>query len=889
MEVPLAPPAPSIYAERSSSKEIEWLRIALSIERFRGGQLDWSNTNIGPSLNWMVSGYHTIDFRPWWSHTAITDGKETVVLSDEAPSGVYRLQNGADCGSPLYFYTLIETFLLNRNRIVTFPEIAFLRNVKHLDLSDNHIQSFPDAINQLEHLQVLKAHNNPIRGISEVHMKAFTSHTLKTLTMDAPTFTRLLEDDRYNLIIASKTEVLVNESSEVDLSILRRFRDHMQDVLRAETKGGSKSSVQLHTRLYINFSTLNLNGQLRKTGGCQYTATLIRSFPSPLSIQCEVIDLQNGSYSISYLLTQGGEYEMVVRTHGILALKVPITCLETSASAFRWGTGGGDIKYYDGAPKPQPMESLGLITISKISSGPSHTVFISGTGATFGYGDNSCGQLGHPSSVSISCGLEQRTHKHQGMEVSCGKSSTSILVEGGDIYSFGDGKYGMNHLESLRRHKIVALTYAFGMYMGLSAKGEVFSWRTHSDAPSRDSFLTSHHVKQLAGSFSYLLAVTDEGKKTTRWLEVLPNYNIKQVLMALDAQGNVYTWTEGPVHKQQIQLGQPADRADMRVNFGNHVVITQIAMGTLHCAALTTEGKMYLWGSGSYGQIGFGSTEDIPEPQHMSSIKQRIYSILATGNETFAMITPQQSRLGEDMIELLRSGDYSDDGMTLTILLILARCPVLAQKFSERINEEFLRFLYGNHLSTDITEADNRKLRTMVDTFHFQDLASELESNHNNLRTMHMYKKLVNQKSLLSRGQYFKGLLSSGMKESSERRATVHNLDDEALLSLLEWIYSDDVADLSVDTALDLLQAADEFVTEQRLRDICTSLIRQNIDHETVCYVLPIAIMTNSRDLQNACMDLIYSRFSLVKETETYMNLSNDLREEIEANLTAMK
>lgn len=44
------------------------------------------------------------------------------------------------------------------------------------------------------------------------------------------------------------------------------------------------------------------------------------------------------------------------------------------------------------------------------------------------------------------------------------------------------------------------------------------------------------------------------------------------------------------------------------------VGIVQIACGEYHTAALSVDGRTFLWGRGKYGQLGLGNTENIHTP-----------------------------------------------------------------------------------------------------------------------------------------------------------------------------------------------------------------------------------------------------------------------------------
>ena len=47
--------------------------------------------------------------------------------------------------------------------------------------------------------------------------------------------------------------------------------------------------------------------------------------------------------------------------------------------------------------------------------------------------------------------------------------------------------------------------------------------------------------------------------------------------------------------------------------------IVQIACGSEYSAAITTTGDLYMWGRGTYGRLGVGSSDDLNVPTQVSS------------------------------------------------------------------------------------------------------------------------------------------------------------------------------------------------------------------------------------------------------------------------------
>eukprot|EP01117_Protostelium_nocturnum_P014345 TRINITY_DN5454_c0_g1_i1.p1 TRINITY_DN5454_c0_g1~~TRINITY_DN5454_c0_g1_i1.p1 ORF type:complete len:741 (-),score=267.59 TRINITY_DN5454_c0_g1_i1:243-2465(-) len=683
--------------------------------------------------------------------------------------------------------------------------------------------------------------------------------------------------------------------------------------------------------------------------------SITRDLPTKLTVTGQLV--KSGNYGIlSFTPTQGGEYYVSVTTPVFDCLywrKIFIQGDHELSCALRWGMRGEEKGVLSPCLLPCPMEILGKITISTISSGFAHTVLLTDVGTAYGYGDNSKYQLGLEQMNYIESPTEIPFFKKlNGLEVSCGRFSTSLLIEGGDVYSFGDYNEREQkspkivHMESLKRHRVNKLTYAFGMHLGLSSSGSVFFWKAHADTPTHDDFLRDFIIVQISGSFKSLVVLNSQGdvyegtydhyKKCAKWVkkwdhkeEQFPIVQISakgEARLMLNSAGKVFSWGELKVRSMSLALGRPNcnnPEVPAQISTPSTVLFTQIASGTNHCAALTAEGELYTWGDCFQGQLGHGSTEATEVPTRVQAIKQRVYSILVTGNESIAVIAPPQSRLGESLQEILREERFTDvilksrEGNQVKAhkVILQARCSALGRFIDENVDSNgivqleygdqsiktLLQFLYADRIQL---VDDDKEIESMAEKFNLNEMKLETNAINRSSLLKDTLRLVVNQEEysdfkiilrydeaesktifahrcLLSRSEYFKRVIDSGMKESQERTIVINNLEEETLLKLLEWTYTDSTGDISVDMALDLMQAADEYAAGERLKDLCTSMIIKEMDLEVVCYVLEIAKFSNASKLKSACMELICSNLNQVKQTETYQNLSMETKEEI--------
>ncbi|KAM9477010.1 putative E3 ubiquitin-protein ligase HERC3 [Clarias gariepinus] len=129
--------------------------------------------------------------------------------------------------------------------------------------------------------------------------------------------------------------------------------------------------------------------------------------------------------------------------------------LTKDGQLFTWGQNSrGQLGLGKGEPSslsPQPLKSLCGIPLAQISAGGDHSFALSLSGAVFGWGRNSAGQLGlgntddrHAPVCVKSLNLKKTVF------ISCGEDHTAVLTKGGLLFTFGSGRYGQLGHNSLR-------------------------------------------------------------------------------------------------------------------------------------------------------------------------------------------------------------------------------------------------------------------------------------------------------------------------------------------------------------------------------------------------------------------------------------------------------
>lgn len=190
----------------------------------------------------------------------------------------------------------------------------------------------------------------------------------------------------------------------------------------------------------------------------------------------------------------------------------------------------------------------------------------------------------------------------------------SDTAESGEVYTFGDGKFGrLGH--NSERHQSVARFV--------------------------DS-LAGKRVKQVACGGFHTAAVTETGE--------------------------VYTWGGG----EHGQLGH-GDKVNKTVptlvrSLVDKLVV-QVTCGWSHTVALTDTGEVFTWGNGDHGKLGHNDTNKVTVPKMVEVLAtKRVISVASYNEHTVALVDPiatvrssqlTSSYLG-DMRQLIDDPEFSD-------------------------------------------------------------------------------------------------------------------------------------------------------------------------------------------------------------------------------------
>ena len=229
-------------------------------------------------------------------------------------------------------------------------------------------------------------------------------------------------------------------------------------------------------------------------------------------------------------------------------------------------------------------------------------------GRVFSWGEGDDGKLGHCSKLSLDKPrMIEALRNKRVRDIGCGSSHSAAITSSGELYTWGCGEYGRlghgDNVTQLRPKLVKALTghrviqVACGsrdaQTLALTDEGMVFSWGD--------------------GDFGKLGRGGSEGCAVPANVEKLNGMGIIQIecgaqfSLALSKSGVVWTWGKGDYYR----LGHNADqhvRKPTIVESLRGKKIVHVAVGALHCLAVTDSGQVFAWGDNDHGQQGNGST-----------------------------------------------------------------------------------------------------------------------------------------------------------------------------------------------------------------------------------------------------------------------------------------
>jgi alpha-tubulin suppressor-like RCC1 family protein len=278
---------------------------------------------------------------------------------------------------------------------------------------------------------------------------------------------------------------------------------------------------------------------------------------------------------------------------------------------FVWGNGrvtGNDIN--NNIPN-----SLSGTNWKQVSSGGQHTAAIKTDGTLWAWGSGSTGRLGNAVTTNASTPITTFAGGTNWKQVSSGFSFITAIKTDGTLWTWGNGNYGQlgTLLENNLRFTPVT-TFAGGTNWADTATAEpedlytLSAGNVHTAAIKTDGTLWTWGL----GTSGQLgnRAITNISTPITTFAG---GTNWKQVssgnahTAAIKTDGTLWTWGAGSTGR----LGNGVTTGNISTpitTFAGGTNWKQVSSGSVHTAAIKTDGTLWSWGYGFYGRLGNGIT-----------------------------------------------------------------------------------------------------------------------------------------------------------------------------------------------------------------------------------------------------------------------------------------
>jgi len=277
---------------------------------------------------------------------------------------------------------------------------------------------------------------------------------------------------------------------------------------------------------------------------------------------------------------------------------------------------------------------------ARLAANKRHSVFIDGEGRL-----SSCGSapsyypalLGHGAGVTrlnTPTRLPSPVGDERAVSVSAGVYHSLALAADGAVWSWGRGGFGrLGHgdqqsqwqpkkVEAFAGQRVIAVSVGYAHSLALTADGAVWSWGSGGSGKlghsNQQDQLLPKKIEALAGR--RVVAVSAGGDHS----------------IALTADGAVWSWGFGGWgqlgHGDEQNQWQPKK---VEALAGQRVVA--VSAGGGHSFALTADGAAWSWGSGGFGMLGHGDEQDQLLPKKTEALAGRRVVAVSAGNHRLAL------------------------------------------------------------------------------------------------------------------------------------------------------------------------------------------------------------------------------------------------------------
>ena len=313
-------------------------------------------------------------------------------------------------------------------------------------------------------------------------------------------------------------------------------------------------------------------------------------------------------------------------------------CISNNGDVYSFGRDNRGSHGHEEEHVLHPTKIEMLQNIKSISCGYQHSVCADEHGSVFTFGTNENGELG----IGQEKDILPFTYQPQKVNVPlvkqavCGGDFSFCLTENGDVYGFGDNKYGQLGIGITSSHvtspqKLVDLANVEFLDCG--------GYHTICKTKDNGVYSWGYNIEGQLGTGG-----NDKKKspfKVTTWPDNIIDIKCGGFhTLILTSNNEVYSCG----YNNRMQLGRPCKEgiteATMRKIEGLSEII-RIECGYYYSVCINVHQDIYIFGDNRYGQLGLGDTENRDKPMK-HPILSNVIDISSGGNHIFVKCLPNE-------------------------------------------------------------------------------------------------------------------------------------------------------------------------------------------------------------------------------------------------------
>jgi alpha-tubulin suppressor-like RCC1 family protein len=273
-----------------------------------------------------------------------------------------------------------------------------------------------------------------------------------------------------------------------------------------------------------------------------------------------------------------------------------------------------------------PVQVSGLSSVVAIAAGTDHSLALKSDGTVWAWGDNEDGELGnYPFALENSDVPVQVSGLSSVAAIAAGSAFSMALKSDGTVWTWGINSYG-----NLGNGTFGGTTYMPGQVTGLTGVMAIASGDLHQLALKKDGTVWAWGENEYGevgnGTFTNPSApgigtpVQVSGLAGVTAISGGDSYSL-----ALKSDGTVWAW--GLNDDGQLGNGTatfsgttPGCCSDIPGRVSGLTGVTGIAAGFDHGMAVKSDGTVWAWGAGDFGELGNGTFQGSPTPVQVSGL-----------------------------------------------------------------------------------------------------------------------------------------------------------------------------------------------------------------------------------------------------------------------------